>query len=61
MDLRGSIGGFPAGPRGTRGIQGIPWGHGVGLMSSMRTRDLFWSHWGLMGGAWGSQRVKGSI
>merc|ERR1711873_235450 len=22
------------------------------LKSSMRTRDLFWSHWGSMGGAW---------
>ena len=31
------------------------------LKSSMRTRDLFWSHWGSMGGAWGSQGVKGSI
>ena len=31
------------------------------LKSSMRTRDLFWSHLGLIGGAWGSQGVKGSI
>ena len=31
------------------------------LKSSMRTRDLFWSHWGSMGRAWGSQGVKGSI
>ena len=32
MGLRGSIGGA-GGPKGQEGIQGIPWGHRVGLMS----------------------------
>ena len=33
MGLRRSIGGLPGVPGGQEGIQGIPWGHRVGLMS----------------------------
>ena len=41
MGLRGLIGGCQGVPGGREGIQGIPWGHRVGLMS------LFMIHKGI--------------
>ena len=38
MGLRGLIGGLPG---GQEGIQGIPWGHRVGLMSLLMTHKAY--------------------
>ena len=40
MGLRGSIGGLPG---GREGIQGIPWGHRVGLMSLLMIHKAYMS------------------
>ena len=41
MGLRGSIGGLPGGLRGQEGIQGIPWGQRVGLMSLLMIHKAY--------------------